>query len=517
MTQNIKKGRLFHYSVNLKMTRKELKIEVMSGLEHRFFTEIRKINEFLKLKPVRMLPKKIAVKRIELRKGYRIGSFLAGDTLIISSDLPEYLIDHVIKREAFIAFLPEVGFSQIYDLAWAYSGADPKWWEQNSDSIVDSLYYYTPAKHFPLLDERNKATVLKAITTYLRSLQNIRFDDYFSIYSLLMNRFLFQRLGEKESKVLEAILKGMNKLEDISRKTKLSPPTISRYLRLLRRTGVIFGPYNVNPISLGLRTVIVKVPNTVSNLSALRKFPFTYKIFRLATAEDIYATLLIPYDQVRPLLEKSRNTSLRVGVVKAVGYNFHKSDINLIDMIKSISTPAVGGGLTTLPKPSRPTGLTREDLSILNIVLDEGNITRDYLKLKGVKNADRKLRTLKEQGLIYKIYLPSGLGLGEQLFIELNVNPDQFGVFKARFSGIAPYSISYVSGTLRGIVGVILVAPEMVGDLMKLLAMAYPYSLKVASPIRDIPLSGWRIPVDHWDEKKQTFLLDLSWLLDEIK
>jgi len=498
-------------------------IEKNEKFTERFLREIQNIQFLLEEIPIRNIDRKVVLGRVEGSSCPRIGAIDENGLIVIDRNLSVDEIDAVIKREAFISFLPEVNFPQIYDLAWFYSGHLGLWSKCPSRARLRTLPVYRSPEDFLSINPKNALNVMRSLTKSLISLwregEEITLRKFLELF-MAARGYPFIHMSKKEKRVLSSILytlihEGEAKIERLSIKSGLSLATVSRAVRDLVKKGIIVGPYVLYLSRLGLSTYLMELRNPKDGeIRFLDEFPFTYSAF--ITSSDIYyVNLLVPH-QIEPLFKNLRGSGIRFGKRVALSFDMVQDPLTSPELVlgrmidgyySAKETPEELKELTSPRKP--PISLDKRDLLALMEIEERGRVSRDQLRSMGLPNPAERFSKYRKAGIVVKGYFPTGLGMGEGIVFRIDAPFKDFLRIKGAFSRVCSVILSFTEGDLSGMTGVALVNGEIIGPLIRATKMLFRERLELMEPAVATGPSSWQVPVDLWNEEKQEFEFDL--------
>lgn len=492
-------------------------------LTEKFIREVENIQSFLKELPVRNIPRKVILGDVPHSLCPR--SFVNEDSmvLIIDKNLKDEEIYAIIKREAFIRFLPDADFPELYDLAWFYSGNLNLWMKCPSRLILRTMPMYRAPEDFLSIDPEDSQSFLKStIKTLLhhwKARGKIDARTYLKILATTKG-YPAVRLSKKEIKTLNAIMytlldEGESKVERIAVKSGQSAATVSRALRNLVSKGVIVGPYALYHFRLGLSSYLIELEDPdEEELNFLDAFPFTYSAI-VTSSDTYYINLLVP----NHLEGKFRNLSgsgIKIG--KRIGWSFdmvpesQKPELVLERMLdayeSSGDTPLSAAELLKAQKP--PIQLDEKDMLALKEVEERGRVSRDEMRMMGIPNPAERFAKYRKAGLVVKGYFPTGLGIGEGVIMRINVPFKDFLRVKNALSSASSVVVFFTEGGLYGVTSLSLVSEKLIGPLIRAAKLVFGDSLERIEIASMIVPSNWHIPVELWNVEEQRFEMNVD-------
>ncbi len=504
-------------------------LEKNEDLTKLFLEEIRKIEKELGTNPVRRIPKRVLLADVKLEKNLRSGVKEEGGDLLISRDLSPDKIGVVIKREAFILFLPPLDFPHLYDLAWAYSNADPVWWSECTQRVELPTVppYYAP-DIFQAYSVRERLGVVKSITKAINLLyskrgREVKLVDYLLLVSIT-RRYPSIRLSKRELQVLKSLVHVTKsedaKLESLAKHTGLSLASISRALKDLIGRGIVHGPYAVFPLRMGLPIYMMELEDPLPHeIEFIEKFPFTYNVY-VSEGGTYYVLFLVPLKYERAFARLSGD-GLRVGKEVLFSFDLHSLDEIQPEEVLGLMVDGYSNASDTPPtwrevyrgtKP--PIKLDKKDILALSVINSQGKASRSYLRRIGVPNAAERFARYRRNGLVVKGYFPTGVGLGEAVLARFDAPYKDFLRIGEALSKVSSPIMFYTEGSLTGITSVILVNERILGTLVKSLRTLFSDQLIKVEHLLVAGPSNWQIPVDLWNEEEQTFEMDIDSLFE---
>ncbi len=491
-----------------------------------FLEEVKRVEKELEEAPIRPIPKKVILADVKLENNIRSGIREEGGNLLISKDLSPDRINTVIKREAFALFLPNADFPQIYDLAWAYANADPKWWSKCASEVnIPTMPRYFAPELFQWYKAKDKWQIIKSVTKALIFLYKRRSDEKISLKEYLMlttiaMRYPSVKMSKRELIVLKslvhAIRSGGAKLENLSKYTGLSLASISRALRDLIGKGIVHGPYVIYLPRIGLSTYLMELKDpTESEIEFIENFPYAYTTY-VTLGGDYYIYFLIP-SKYENIFSQFNGKGMRLG--KAEGFSFDLHSLATIEPEEVLGlmasgynsaqdTPLEWRDIYRASKP--PIKLDRADMLALSVINSRGKASRSYLRKIGVPNAAERFARYRKHGIIIKGYYPVGVGLGEALLVRLNLPYKDLLRVRMAFSRVSSPIIFFTSGRLNGITAVIFVNEHIMGTVIKSIHIFFKNYLEKIEYLVVIGPPNWQLPIDLWNEREQGFEMDLT-------
>ncbi len=495
------------------------------NLEKAFALAIEKASNEMDLSPVRPIPQKIVLEDFPILNGYRAGVLASKDKLILSSRLNVKRLRSVIAREAFNLLIPENldRLRVIYDLAWAYSGAELSWWKECSQVIWDPRFplYNAPEVLSPLPRKR-LVMVLRRMLHLLRGLNDVgrrvTLEEYLSIFSEAAGLLEPVRLSKVQIKVIEELARSPYLTQgELARKLGFSKSAVSKALSKLTALGILSGPENVVLERIGLAGLLAIVPDSPIMEKAFAKFPFTYRILRpISRALPSFIILIFPNEgltSLRLVLNSGRTKLARMLRLtfthKTTPFN-PDSDVEkaLRLLSEGIEFKIRGEREVVVPK------LNRHDLMIVNRVLRKGRVSVSVVRAMGIPSAESRLRRLRELGVLRKFYTVGGYRLGRPISVMINSKQEDFPRISAALGAMSTSLSVYVEGDFSGVWGLLLTSDRDVLKLIQSLRLIFGNQLENAAPLLDFSPSYWSIPIDLWDERDNRFRYEAA--LEEL-
>ncbi len=499
-------------------------LEKIEDLTKPFMEEVKRVEKELEIGLIRRIPKKVMLADVKVENDLRSGAEERDGDLLISKDLPPDKIESVIKREAFILFLPPLNFPHIYDLAWAYSGADTSWWSECTQRVeLPTAPPYNAPEIFQSYNFRERTRVISSIAKainllYMKRGADIDLKDYLLLVSI-SRRYPSIRLSKRELLVLKSLVYVTNsedaKLENLAKYTGLSLASVSRALKDLISKGIVHGPYAVFTLRMGLPTYMMELQDPLpEEIKFIDKFPFTYNAYVTENGTHyILFTIPMKYEK---LFAKLKGRGLRTGKEILFSFDIHSLDdiepekvlgLMVDGYMKVSDTPPTWREIYRGSKP--PIKLDKKDILALSVINSQGRASRSYLRKIGVPNAAERFARYRRNGLVVKGYFPTGVGLGEPILVRLNASYKDFLRIREALSRVASPIMFYTEGSLSGITSVILVNEKVLGTLIKSLRTLFADQLIDVEHLMVAGPSNWQIPVDLWNEREQTFEMDI--------
>lgn len=498
-----------------------ISIEKNEEIVGMFAREVENVHSLLNEPLVRKIPRRIILGDVHFSLCPRTFVYEDGDLLIIDRNLKDDEIDAIIKREAFIRFLPEADLPQLYDLAWFYSGNLNLWKKCPSKLVLRTLPMYRAPEYFLSIEPNESLSFLRSVTKSLlhhwRTKGKLDARIYLQILTMARG-YPTVHLSKKEMRTLNAIMYtllngGESKVENIAMKSNQSAATVSRALKSLLNKGIIVGPYVLYHFRLGLSTYIIELEGPdEEELKFLDTFPFTYSAM-VTSRGTYYVNLLVPLQVEEELkLKKLRGDGIRVG--KRIGWSFdmiplppQKPELVLGRMLdayeSSEDTPISATELLKAQKP--PIHLDEKDMLVLKEIEERGRISREEMRIMGIPNPAERFAKYRKFGLVVKGYFPTGLGIGEGVIMRINAPFKDFLRVKKALSSVSSTVIFFTEGGLEGITCLALVSEKLIGPFIRAAKLLFGDSLERIEIASMITPSNWHVPVELWNVEEQRF------------
>ncbi len=495
------------------------------GYLDRLLQEVSNIKKAFSIEPERPLPTSVEI--VDSPSSLHSKSSLSDDgRLLLSSELLEHA-DAVLRKEAFSLFLPPQAddVPQVYDLAWAYSGAPSEVWESVRVRAPRPFDNYHPVTLFSLLTSGSKSRVIRDTLLYVKASAS-RGQLTLPIYLYVLNRFFGRelRLTDAERRIVEVLSTNpYANTREIKEKARVSEASISRSLRKLRAMGYIFGPENVKLWKLGLTTVIASFPNQRKYREAFWRFPFTYtQVVPVSSEGRVHAYLVVPRSSLSDML-RLQKVGVELGIVRRTiqRFNFTPQRNPLTVMVRAYLSSKASGHFTLVEPEPPPIRLSRRDIKVLNHILREGRATSSSLKREGIKSAKQRLGKLRSSGIIgnyYMVELPMGY---EIVLFRLSCTHEEAERLASTLSSVTTAAVNYVEGRRSYCLALTFSTRELKSDLVRGIRAIYGDEVELAEDVMDIH-PAWLLPEELWDEWRQTFrwegpLEELLITLKEVK
>ena len=472
--------------------------------------EVNHIASSMDMEPVRSLPTDIRVEDFDLFPGYRSGVLISGDDMAVSSKLDKGKLEAVIKREAFITFIPPEAerVIQVLDLAWAYSGAPASWWRECVSSPKYAAFKdYDPVGAFSLIPKNKRREVIRSLLVAVRTLSSEGKLE-FPIFHYLLHKSV--SLYFKPSKGERTVLKYVKSnpyasQKEIARATSLSPASVSRAINRLRRAGYLVGPFNVDFHSLGMVSLLVEFPNRRGFREAFLSFPFTYRIFETVSSNvSSHAFLLMPYESLKTI-DDLRSRKVRVG--QMVAQKFVLKMIPPKQPVESMMRAYVRGyegDLGGLEYKRPRIRISKADLRILNTVISKGDIRGEDLSKEGIRSLKYRVNKLKLAGILKRFFTVGVPHPEDDLVVRIKSGEKEFRRIVETIGSVSTVIGTQTKGDLEGFFGVALPRGNVRGELVRGLRLIFRDSLEIAEDAIDYR-GEWYIPIHLWDEDAQRF------------
>lgn len=474
-----------------------------------FEREVKRASKLLGLKVAREIPRYIRV--VERLPG-RGCALREGEILhVLASLAPDHLPFLIAKEAAVTLMVPEVdSVPQIHDLGWIYSDAPKELWLRCRHPPEEPFHDYDPYELFSLLQARERYRVLGTLMNLLNASAK-RGALEFPMYFALLNRITTQSVEftDSDKKLVEILMKNPSATSAHMKRMGMGGSAISRSMRKLKTLGVISGPESVDHRRLGLTTLIVTFPNRKACRDAFWRFPYTHSMFIPLSADvDVHTYLSYPSKGVEDLLSL-RELGLEMALVRETSLEL-KFDPP-VDTFEAVGSVLQGNHGSVLPDdrfagaPDPPIKVDRVHLLILNLVLERGRVSVNFLAEKGIREARKRLRELRNSGIVRNSYLvgfPRGAG---RTLVKVRKGMEDLPFFSKVLGSSGSAVIQHLEGDPSYLVGMLVVEPKAKGDLFRILRTLYGDDLLIAEDFIGVE-PGWRFPVELWDEGSQTFL-----------
>jgi len=498
--------------------------EKTDELTRKFLREVEDIRFLLNENPVRSIPSRIVLGEVHTSKCPRNHVIEDRGILIIDRRLSEEEIDAIIRREAFIRFLPEADFPQLYDIAWYYAGNLALWSRCPSEIRLRTLPAYRAPDDFLPIEPGSSPSVIKGIVKLL--LRRWRLEGRISARTFLriflaVRGYPSIRMSKREARTLNSLLQvlqdgGESKIERLAVKSKQSPASVSRAIRVLVSKGVIVGPYVLYPSNLGLSTYIMEIEDPEDEeLAFLDEFPFTYSA--LVTSSDTYYVNLLVPQHLEGALEGLSGDGMRLGKRVALSFDLLPAQHIAPELImermlegyeSAGDTPL---SILELSRPRKPSiRLDDKDMVALKEVEERGRVSRDHMRGMGIPNPAERFAKYRRAGIVVKGYFPTGLGLGEGVIMRIDVPFKDFLRVKRAISSVSSVALFFTEGELRGVTGVAFLSGGMVGPFMRALSTFLGDRIERLELASSLGPSSWQVPVELWNVEEQRFEMDVE-------
>ncbi len=484
---------------------------------HREFRSTVEVASFeLGLSPIRPIPEIIELEDFPVGKGYRAGALNRGRSLILSSRLDEKKLSVVLKREAFNLFIPgnldDLGL--IYDLSWAYSGAEVSWWRECTEVVWDPRFplYNAPETLSPL-PRRALLNVLRRILQLVRNLNNVgrhlSREEYLSIFSEMVGLLEPIKLSKVQRKVIQELARSpyLNQKE-LARRIGFTRSAVSKSLSKLASLGILSGPENVILERIGLAGLLAVIPDLPGMERAFARFPFTYRILRpISRGLPSFVMLIFPSEGLTHLRRALDGEKVRLARMVRLTFSYKGAPFNPdADVGRAVKLLSEGVEFKIRGKrePEIPK-LSRYDLMIVNQVLRRGRVSVSTVRAMGIPSAESRLRRLRELGIIRRLYAIGGFRLGRPISALIKSEQRDFPKISAALGAISTSLSYYVEGDINGTWGILLTSERDVLKVMQSLKIVFGSELAGAIPLLDFSPSYWSIPVELWDEGRNRF------------
>ena len=477
-----------------------------------FREELVRVSRLMRADPTRDMPEEVRVEPIPINLGYRCGVKEEEDVLIISSLLGPK-IGKVVRREAFrllipTSFLEEV--EEVNDLAWAYSGAEERWWRACSRrAVIPGLPKYDAPRLLGALSREDLLHTLRSVLHTVRMMETAGVEPSLEAYYRALLIFISGRppsLTKSEKRVMRVLFRRPSaRLVEVARAASSSPSTASRAVKKLVEGDVIMGPLQVNLSALGLDVVVCEVRDR-SLLRRLASLPLTYSIIEpVSSLAPAFAVLMVPREGLSRAASTLRGLGLSVSRVVRRGVFVRLDPRGKDEIADRLSLGYLSARDSERPSISvERCRLTRDDLRILSEIYERGRISKTTAESIGPSRIRRRLKNLRNRGLVFRSYSPSGRGLGEPFVIQVEADEKEYMRILTAVAAVSSTFLMYLSGDFTGVWGL---AYFMSGGVLcsRILSLVFGERLRLMEPIMTAYSSQWGIPWEFWDEEGQRF------------
>ncbi len=475
-------------------------------LVSRLHTEVEGISKRTGLRIRRPLPAEVRI--VEEVPGGGC-TRLDGGRLLIAKSVAKWL-PQVLRKEALILLtIPEVDYvPQVHDVAWYFSGSPRKLWLTCRVPPEGPFHDYDPYELLSLMPRDQLERVVGNLVEILNSSAERGSLD-FETYLALLNRMAGMRIRitESDARIVNMISKNPLITDKEMRSMGITGATLSRSLKKLRMLGMIFGPENVDHWKLGLTTLLVEFPNVKECRKAFWRFPYTYSMYiPVSSGVDVRAYLSYPYhglDGLRGILGDLIPVYLVRDAAFGISLNESGSPYEVLDEVYQLRPREGEAPSVYVERP--PADLDKNDLRVLNLVFKYGKVSYKLLKREGIPDPKKRLSRLRKEGYIVRIYfhgIPKGM---EKLLLMVEASYEEMHRFHSLLESVGSVLTHYIEkDRFEGLLSLVIMRPDMRGDLIWTVRSIYGDSLVLAEDFLDIS-PGWRLPVDLWDENSGTF------------
>ncbi len=495
------------------------------SLKKEFLVSVRRASEELGVSPVRPIPEKLILEDFPIQRGYRAGALWRGKTLVLSSNLDSKRLLAALKREAFSLLIPADldKIQVIYDLAWAYSGADLGWWKECTRVIWDPRFpLYDAPEVLSSLPRKKLIEVMRRILHLVRLLwgagRKINLELYLSIFNEAAGLLEPVRLSKVQTGVVEELAKNPYLSQrELAARLGFSRSAISKALSKLTSLGILSGPENVVLERIGLAGILTIIVDREGMEESLAEFPFTYRILRpISRRSPSLGVLMFPSEGLPRLRSVLAPWRVKLSRILAFTLTFKRSSFepakdtgNALKKLKEVTRFGILG-----EREFEVPRLTKNDLEIVNYVLKKGRVSVSDVRRMGIPSAESRLRRLRELGIIRKFYSIGGFRLGRPVSLMINCDQNDFPRVSAALGALSTSVAFWVEGDFKGVWAVLLTSVEDISKLTQATKLVFGENLVDIVPLADFSPSYWTLPVDLWDEKNNRFRYEVA--LEEL-
>ena len=461
-------------------------------------------------------PSKVILRDFPVKRSYRSGVKFSGRVMYVSRRLSPERIEAAIRREAFILLIPERldSIPQVYDLAWAYSGADRSWWDECTQKVSSpTMPFYDAPWIFSQVPRARVNGVLRSVLGVLRTQAEfglpIDFESYFIILLGAVGLLDPVRLRKSRLAVLRALIE--NPYSDhrkLARITGLSPSSVSKTLSKLTNIGLLSGPESANLEKLGLAAILVTFRGEdEALLRSLASNPFTYRIYRPLGSHDMhYCILLFPSDGL-PDLRRILTGRAAVSRITAQTFNINLSPIDTVTAVTEMSRAytRTRGLVLRAKREFEVPRLSKQDLVLIDYVIRTGRISVSDARRLGVKSVEPRLRRLRGEGILLRVYLVGGARLGEPLGLLIEAREEEFPKVAMALQSVSSAVVTYVEGDFTGVWAILYIHPGSAFSVARAIRLLFSTRVREVTPLMESMSPVWRVPVELWDEKSNRF------------
>ena len=490
-------------------------------LSNEFREAIETVSDAMKMNLVRQPPSKVILSDFPVEGNYRSGVRFYGRSMYISRRLPPARRESAIRREAFILLIPPKldSIPQIYDLAWAYSGADRSWWDECTQRVSSPLLpFYDAPWIFAQVPEGSINKVLRSVLGVLRvqieSGYLVDFESYFN--TLLGATGLLDpvRLSKSQLTVLRALTRDpYSTHKKLVKKTGLAPSTVSKAVSKLTRTRLLSGPESVNLEKLGLAAVLITFRGEDEGiLKGLAANPFTYRIYRPLGSHGMHYCILLFPNEGLPDLRRTLSGRAAVSRITAQTFNVNPSFITTVEAMTNMSEVYTRTKRFALKakREFKVPRLTRQDLILIDHVMRTGRISVSEARRLGVRSAELRLRRLRGEEILLKLYLVAGARLGEPLAVLIEAREEELPKVAKALQSVSSAVVTYIEGDFNGVWALLYAHPRSAFSTARAVRLFFSSKVKEVTPLIESMSPVWRLPIELWDEESNKFNYELA-------
>lgn len=497
---------------------------------HMFFKEeLEKAGKLLDLPVARRTPRKIIAKDFPVEHGYYSGVRYTENGVEVSRKLNGELVSFILRREAYRQFIPYRWdqVPQYSDVVWAYAyyygtckDMIERWWMESS--MPASIPLFPPYHGVNIMKSLIAAGGIDAIvscTKLLRRFAEILPTVDFKVYYEILSNFqshLTYSLSRSEEKILNLISRHHDiRVKEIIKKSGLSKSTVYRCIDKLKTMNIITGFLNVNFRKIGLISLLLTVEDHSTNyIKVFAEFPFTYRIFQLASANPAFVSILLPYEYTQKLQAIiGKYEKLKLSTIVRQSYNILTENVKPEHVLLRMSERYYSH-LPLVPRPKLEDSYYKpslNELRLINVIHTTGDSSPLRLSERlgiGYWTVRSMLRKLQHENVLYNVVFPTGIALGDPSVILIHEKEENFNNIATTFSTVSTALLTYIRGQIDGIWGILYTKPRLTRAVIKASRLLLKDKIRILQPVISAESSSWQVPLNLYDGRSKTFIID---------
>jgi len=474
--------------------------------------------------------------------GRRAGALLYDGEIAISSRLSGPQLTAVVRREAFLLSVPSavMNLQITVDLGWLHAWEMEKngrtrealreWWSicyRGHKTRMGALY--APAYLLPWMtaayNDRGSVELLKRINDEAREGRVVREEELYYVVVDTLQDAIVQLSEDELSKAIDLLSGEASEEEKSKNRFKVARRKLLRY-------GIYTKGSVVNIHRLGLQTMFLVISGLRQEaLHELADLPVVYRILEgEVSLEDHVVVFIVGERDVKGLKKSIEEASeargfkfelhrARAGWHMLQRRMYGKQSEAYMYLKKALeqgaSNQAFGVRVGKLNPPSIQ--VDKVDLKILRLIHRIGKTSNRKIRaLAGVSKAEteRRLRKLRNQGLVLEYWGLTGLGVGAPTFLLVEAK-ELYDAYRI-CSALSEVSTVMGSWCDSGVLACICYTPSsMLTYFTRAVKEALGDKLLKRILLREAGPSGWDIPVEYWREDVKSF--DFSGVMEQVR